>query len=111
MDDLQYNKLQFQCGETLRSGFKPCYKWMTFNTVGTNMEKMFKLVKVLNLVINGWPSILEVDYIEISFLENLSFKPCYKWMTFNTLERLQYLQVLMVLNLVINGWPSIPQLF
>ena len=38
---------------------------------------------VLNLVINGWPSILNPktnDYYE----QVVSFKPCYKWMTFNT---------------------------
>ena len=38
---------------------------------------------VLNLVINGIPSIpyskLETNYILISF------KPCYKWNTFNTI--------------------------
>ena len=39
--------------------------------------------RVLNLVINGWPSIRN----DIERVENvmLSFKPCYKWMTFNTL--------------------------
>ena len=40
--------------------------------------------QVLNLVINGWPSILaEVDRLNsIEF----GFKPCYKWMTFNTMS-------------------------
>ena len=37
--------------------FKPCYKWITFNT--------YK--KIIELSIDG------------------SFKPCYKWITFNTL--------------------------
>ena len=36
--------------------FKPCYKWITFNT--KNYIKVKKgIVEVLNLVINGLPSI------------------------------------------------------
>ena len=31
MDDLQYNKKKAEKLE-LKEGFKPCYKWMTFNT-------------------------------------------------------------------------------
>ena len=40
------------------TGFKPCYKWMTFNTQN---------------IAPGPPT-------------EIGFKPCYKWMTFNTLE-------------------------
>ena len=40
-------------------GFKPCYKWITFNT------KLY----------GGF------------IMEDLSFKPCYKWITFNTQGR------------------------
>ena len=63
---------------------------------------------VLNLVINGWPSILNTVKFTV-FLSTLSFKPCYKWMTFNTiaLTPCVLLPVALVLNLVINGWPSI----
>ena len=40
--------------------------------------------------------------------EGLSFKPCYKWNAFNTLNKLSYIiYFLYVLNLVINGMPSI----
>ena len=56
MDDLQYQNLK---------------------TLGGNK------MTVLNLVINGWPSILSLEVLlrgEIIW----SFKPCYKWMTFNT---------------------------
>ena len=66
--------------------------------------------KVLNLVINGIPSILN-SYISFRSLY-LSFKPCYKWNTFNT-DRLsiKYNEFFKVLNLVINGIPSIlPQI-
>ena len=60
-------------------GFKPCYKWNTFNTNYVNNLKLSE--KVLNLVINGIPSILVPEDI------------------FDTLKA--------VLNLVINGIPSI----
>ena len=48
---------------------------------------------VLNLVINGIPSIL---YVGVVPLENDfdSFKPCYKWNTFNTYERQSKLDIL-----------------
>ena len=40
--------------------------------------------------------------------EKISFKPCYKWNTFNTLPDLSlYPNVVPVLNLVISGIPSI----
>ena len=62
--------------------------------------------EVLNLIINGIPSIR--NHLEL--LEELakSFKPYYKWNTFNT-TRFKLLLVvhLEVLNLIINGIPSI----
>ena len=44
----------------------------------------FILTSVLNLVINGIPSI-QFIIIYTHFL-SFCFKPCYKWNTFNTLE-------------------------
>ena len=38
--------------------------------------------KVLNLIINGIPSILK--YIAFAVSTSLRFKPYYKWNTFNT---------------------------
>ena len=38
---------------------------------------------VLNLVINGWPSI-PTPWADLEKKLNDGFKPCYKWMTFNT---------------------------
>ena len=65
----------------VNDSFKPCYKWITFNTYRRiGGDKMFK---VLNLVINGLPSILQRK-LDRSRRSN-SFKPCYKWITFNTL--------------------------
>ena len=37
--------------------FKPYYKWITFNTVNETTEKAIKELEVLNLIINGLPSI------------------------------------------------------
>ena len=45
-----------------------------------NMTK--KWLEVLNLVINGMPSILMENLVD--FLKENSFKPCYKWNAFNT---------------------------
>ena len=42
-------------------------------------------IKVLNLVINGMPSILVNTHEEIGEF-NESFKPCYKWNAFNTIN-------------------------
>ena len=61
--------------------FKPYYKWNTFNTPNTlNMQQQ---LSVLNLIINGIPSILED--VEIRRISNVTA----------------------VLNLIINGIPSI----
>ena len=62
--------------------FKPCYKWITFNTEGYLSEHQYKFADVLNLVINGLPSILTPD---------TGYKLYFSY----------------VLNLVINGLPSI----
>ena len=56
MDDLQYLTLEVKSSFS-SFGFKPCYKWMTFNTVKD---------------------------VDLLFVDDLGFKPCYKWMTFNT---------------------------
>ena len=61
---------------------------------------------VLNLVISGIPSILEFKNVLREYFN--SFKPCYKWNTFNTLIELIVVKAKdYVLNLVISGIPSI----
>ena len=42
-----------------------------------------EVVKVLNLVISGIPSILN-DIFDAKVNDIMGFKPCYKWNTFNT---------------------------
>ena len=62
--------------------FKPYYKWITFNTkLLTLMPKLD--FDVLNLIINGLPSILFVG-IGSEVINEAGFKPYYKWITFNT---------------------------
>ena len=61
---------------------------------------------VLNLIINGIPSIQPGEALE-SFIPDC-FKPYYKWNTFNTKELKQAIKNgYKVLNLIINGIPSI----
>ena len=73
----------------LRLGsFKPYYKWNTFNTVEVyRYEKKFKET-VLNLIINGIPSILYHRNKLFVYTNVSSFKPYYKWNTFNTQTRI-----------------------
>ena len=66
---------------------------------------MFSVIVVLNLVINGIPSIL--SKAQVDMFKSECFKPCYKWNTFNTKIALFGTFIMGVLNLVINGIPSI----
>ena len=62
--------------------FKPYYKWITFNTLGSKAQIHRQAVYfVLNLIINGLPSILLGNILAVDIDE--------------------------VLNLIINGLPSI----
>ena len=83
MDYLQYQSflLHFQTHHHI-FGFKPYYKWITFNTdKGLNKK---------------------------AFIGH-SFKPYYKWITFNTwiINGPVKRDDMSVLNLIINGLPSI----
>ena len=90
---------------------------------------MVEKIEVLNLIINGLPSISMYLYLvkvmKISFKpyykwitfnmeikknppKNInSFKPYYKWITFNILKENMSEKGFEVLNLIINGLPSI----
>ena len=83
MDYLQYIKNTGALGRCISLGFKPCYKWITFNMYG-NYGHVCDLYTdgVLNLVINGLPSI-------------------------STSCKVLNFFFILVLNLVINGLPSI----
>ena len=80
MEYLQYSKA-VRLWNMMADSFKPCYKWNTFNT--TNAYELPSTAdEVLNLVINGIPSILIIENTILIFIR-------------------------IVLNLVINGIPSI----
>ena len=85
MDYLQYSDIAKDIETLLGMGFKPCYKWITFNTLEKIVEVLQETKEVLNLVINGLPSILYSSFVEATKRNPSSFKPCYKWITFNTI--------------------------
>ena len=60
---------------------------------------------VLNLIINGLPSILRMRTTASRC--SRSFKPYYKWITFNIVPAYYTKLYIFVLNLIINGLPSI----
>ena len=108
MDYLQYYRNYKLVSDKWSFCFKPYYKWITFNTVRKMI--IFLVFSVLNLIINGLPSILkrvrpirrrnkkmEVLNLIINGLPSIQyavvnncwsyiygFKPYYKWITFNT---------------------------
>ena len=43
---------------SIAHGFKPYYKWITFNTEVKTTKQEAQNIQVLNLIINGLPSIL-----------------------------------------------------
>ena len=84
MDYLQYNKRFYAFNVDLNLSFKPYYKWITFNTkLFHRYNRISYIFKVLNLIINGLPSIHK-------FIQKCRI---FCWT--------------LVLNLIINGLPSI----
>ena len=63
------------------------------------------LYLVLNLIITGIPSILNLATSKKTNID--SFKPYYNWNTFNTLYIISTRCTPFVLNLIITGIPSI----
>ena len=81
MDDLQYEVIE-ETKEVLVDAVLNLVinGWPSIRD--TDYTLWSRYIEVLNLVINGWPSIQK---LKKSFKNSLSgFKPCYKWMTFNT---------------------------
>ena len=56
MECLQYTKIGKASLNFVKESFKPCYKWNAFNTPGPGGCEEATTI-VLNLVINGMPSI------------------------------------------------------
>ena len=82
-------------------------EYLQYETIKINP---LDVIYVLNLIINGIPSIPKE--LKKSFPNLKSFKPYYKWNTFNTsIDQLlvdENFRHKAVLNLIINGIPSIP---
>ena len=54
--------------DTFPFSFKPYYKWNTFNTLGGfDVKDLNMVMEVLNLIINGIPSILISMKLEVPF--------------------------------------------
>ena len=107
MDYLQYSSLGTILSIEDTSCFKPCYKWITFNTKDFEDE-------IDDIDFGFKPCYKWITFNTILILSLLSsstqcFKPCYKWITFNTKMSMRNLTADLnsVLNLVINGLPSI----
>ena len=71
MEYLQYNNTSLYLKDFNHKGFKPCYKWNTFNT-GDSPKSGYMVSVVLNLVINGIPSILKM-YAVVNGFESKMF--------------------------------------
>ena len=91
-------------GLVVAKGFKPCYKWNAFNTQNISTVGGYEEL-VLNLVINGMPSILNMSITPVRGDDVLNLvingMPSILDKTINCLNSF------IVLNLVINGMPSI----
>ena len=83
MDYLQYAGGYYLYKGVKALGFKPYYKWITFNTWERLGIEPVYLNEVLNLIINGLPSIHLCLDNQMKVAQ--SFKPYYKWITFNTI--------------------------
>ena len=86
--------------------FKPYYKWITFNTIHEKEEVAEVLVDVLNLIINGLPSIqlLKVSINMLLLVLNLIINGL---PSIRVIINITNNNKLNVLNLIINGLPSI----
>ena len=80
MDNLQYEYTVY-IDFYIFIGFKPYYKWITFNT---DKDKLVKKLKSSFKPYYKWITFnTERDNITGS-MTIVSFKPYYKWITFNT---------------------------
>ena len=87
--------------------FKPYYKWITFNTQQKNYKVNIRII-VLNLIINGLPSILQITKI-IGTSKTWVLNLIINGLPSIQNENLPFLPNIVhnVLNLIINGLPSI----
>ena len=81
---------------------------MTFNTMSRFITHKPYTIEVLNLVINGWPSIPEWDNDAHERFKDVLNLVINGWPSIPAKKSTISTNNDRVLNLVINGWPSIP---
>ena len=83
---MTFNTSTFIAGASSPStvSFKPCYKWMTFNTVMGLVDETGKTMSFKPCY--KWMT-FNTKFQKSTTISLGSFKPCYKWMTFNTLTK------------------------
>ena len=88
MDYLQYlEKLGEFDVKDLNMGFKPYYKWITFNTKVV-LKKIKKIIDNRFKPYYKWITFnTPSDRFRCPLFIAISFKPYYKWITFNTENR------------------------
>ena len=85
MEYLQYIHQNTLLLDKLTAGFKPCYKWNTFNTYSFEYENEFYTLSFKPCY--KWNTFnTQLEEIHAKGYD-LGFKPCYKWNTFNTTSR------------------------
>ena len=109
MDYLQYPTSCTRVAE-YNPSFKPYYKWITFNTKLEIKEyKIRNPISVLNLIINGLPSILRRFKMTTLFNETV-LNLIINGLPSILMDQVKIIELCQeVLNLIINGLPSIPK--
>ena len=88
--------------------FKPYYKWITFNTFNKRGWEPQYLDAVLNLIINGLPSIRKrIHYLEVTTCEDKVLNLIINGLPSILFQSKVFMETREVLNLIINGLPSI----
>ena len=81
MDYLQYRNINYICSKLKFYVLNLVINGLPSICIQALIDKDVDIIGVLNLVINGLPSISSSELALI--LSAISFKPCYKWITFN----------------------------
>ena len=82
MDTLQYFEEVVEKVYDPSVSFKPCYKWIPFNTFNVNLWDTFQWS--FKPCYKWIPFNTKSKVVWLHLKLNSSFKPCYKWIPFNT---------------------------
>ena len=106
MEYLQYNNRMEIWLNSKDGCFKPYYKWNTFNTTFRCAPRQVGKT-VLNLIINGIPSILAKELIKFFDSVGVLNLIINGIPSIQKMAKLYIFNTTIVLNLIINGIPSI----